>query len=83
MFCKLLHPCCFIYWGIPNNVLLFSTEQISIMQFYYVQDVYQKNQVKNYLVLPLKVSQPYLVDQGREQLEHSSHIAKTGADTTC
>ena len=53
------------------------------MQFYYVQDVYQKNQVKNYLVLPLKVSQPYLVDQGREQLEHSSHIAKTGADTRC
>ena len=53
------------------------------MPFYYVQDVYQKNQVKNYLILPVKVAQLYLVDQGREHLEHSSHIAKTGADTTC
>ena len=44
-FCKLLHPCyCFIYWGIPNNILLFLAEQISLslMSFYYVQDVYQK-----------------------------------------
>ena len=45
MFCKLLHPCyCFIYWGIPNNILLFLAEQISLslMPFYYVQDVYQE-----------------------------------------
>ena len=42
MFCWLLHPCCFIYWGIPNIISLFSVEQISFMLFY-VQDVYQKN----------------------------------------
>ena len=37
--------CCFIYWGIPNNILLFSTEQVSLMPLYYVQDVYNKNQL--------------------------------------
>ena len=36
---------CFIYWAIPNNILLFLAEQISYMQFYDVQDVYQKNQL--------------------------------------
>ena len=28
-----------------SNILLFSAEQISFMPFYYVQDVYQKNQL--------------------------------------
>ena len=32
-----------IIWG-KNNILLFLAEQISLMLFYYVQDVYQKNQ---------------------------------------
>ena len=46
MFCKLLHPCyCFIYWGIPNNLLLFSAEQISLIPFYIVEDTYHKNQL--------------------------------------
>ena len=39
-FCKLLQPFyCFIYWGIPNIVLLLLAEQINVMLFYYVQDV--------------------------------------------
>ena len=43
MFCILLHPFyCFIYWGMPNNILLFSAEQISLMPFHYVQDLYKK-----------------------------------------
>ena len=42
MLCKLLHPSC--YRGILN-ILLFSAEQISPVTFYYVQDVYQKNQL--------------------------------------
>ena len=32
-----------IFWG-KNNILLFLAEQISLMLFDYVQDVYQKNQ---------------------------------------
>ena len=30
----------------PNNILLFSAEQISFMSFYYVQDVYQRNHLR-------------------------------------
>ena len=50
-FCKLFHPrYYFIYWEVPNNILLFLAEQISLMPFYYVQDVYQKNQLGTRLV---------------------------------
>ena len=28
-----------------KNILLFSAEQINLMPFYYVKDVYQKNQL--------------------------------------
>ena len=45
MFCKLLHACCFINRGIPHSVLLLLTEQINLILFYYIQDVYQKNQL--------------------------------------
>ena len=31
---------------IPNNILLFSAEQINLMLFCYVQDLYQKNQLE-------------------------------------
>ena len=37
----MLHTCC--YWEIPY--ITFSTEQISHMSFYYVEDVYHKNQL--------------------------------------
>ena len=30
----------------PNNMLLFLAEQINLMPFYYVQDVYQKSQLR-------------------------------------
>ena len=53
-FCKFLHSCyCFIYWGIPNNVFFFSTEHISLslMLFYYVQNVYQKNMPQTRLII--------------------------------
>ena len=33
----------YIYWGIPY--ITFSAEQISQIPFYYVQDVYHKNQL--------------------------------------
>ena len=49
-FWKLLHPYYhFICWGIPNNILLFSAEQISLMLCYYVQDIYQENQLRKRL----------------------------------
>ena len=37
----MLHTCC--YWGIPY--ITFSAEQISQMPFYYILDVYHKNQL--------------------------------------
>ena len=40
-FCKMLDTCC--YWGIPHITL--SAEKISHMPFYYVEDVYHKNQL--------------------------------------
>ena len=32
--CKLLHLCCFIYWAVPSNILLFLAKQINFMVFY-------------------------------------------------
>ena len=45
----MLHPCCFIYCGIQYNILLFLTEQISLLSFYYIQDVYHKKQPRTRL----------------------------------
>ena len=42
----MLHTCC--YWGIPY--IIFSTEQISHMSFYYVENVCYKNQLGTYSV---------------------------------
>ena len=53
-FCKLLNPCyCFIYWGIPNNIFLFSAELISLslMLFCYVQNVYKKKMPGKRLII--------------------------------
>ena len=65
-FCKLLHPSHgFIYWVILNNKLLFSAERIRLMPFYYVQDVYQKNQLRTRLderlLLDLNVAEKIIV----------------------
>ena len=45
MFCKLLHPCFIVSSTEGYQIIYYFSQLNSLMQFYYVQDGYQKNQL--------------------------------------